>query len=264
MECAICSSLDFRFLFERNRYRIEKCIACSLVQVTNMPAPEDVHQVYDKAFFDTAYAGLETNGRRQRYVYLNFENKLEQIERRIGHHGKILDVGCSFGFFLDAARQQGWSVEGVDISPYAASYVRSHFNLSVQNAAVTETEYPSQSFDVITMWEVIEHLPNPIRALQHLSGFLKDNGLIVLGTPNVDSYLAMIQGKRWRNWEPPAHLLYFSPKTMGRLFDQCNLKMIHHESAVPYEKYVRRMKVYRLIDKLKLSDKIIYYAGKSS
>jgi hypothetical protein len=85
---------------------------------------------------------------------------------------------------------------------------------------------------------------------------------MVFGTPNVASYLAMIQGKRWRNWEPPAHLLYFSPESMDCLLKRCELKMVHHESAVPYEKYMRKMKLYPLIDKLKLSDKIIYYAAK--
>jgi hypothetical protein len=112
------------------------------------------------------------------------------------------------------------------------------------------------------MWEVVEHLPRPVEALRHLSCFLANDGIMVFGTPNVASYLARVQGKRWRNWEPPAHLLYFSPQTMDRLFEECDLKMIHHETAVPYERYWRKMRVYSLIDKLKLSDKVIYYAAK--
>jgi 2-polyprenyl-3-methyl-5-hydroxy-6-metoxy-1,4-benzoquinol methylase len=227
-----------------------------------MPALDSVPEVYDKAFFDAAYRDLDVDGRKQKYVYLNFGNKLDQIERRIGRKGRLLDVGCSFGFFLDAARQRGWSVEGIDISAYAAQYARSRFNLSVQNVPVTEARFPEQSFDVITMWEVVEHFPTPVQALQHLSQFLRPEGMIVLGTPNVASYLATIQGKRWRNWEPPAHLLYFSPETMSHLIDRCNLKMIDHESAIPYEKYFRGLGLYRLIDKLKLSDKTVYYASK--
>jgi 2-polyprenyl-3-methyl-5-hydroxy-6-metoxy-1,4-benzoquinol methylase len=264
MACVICSSHQFRFLFERDRFRIEKCTSCGLVQVTNMPPPERVPDVYDKAFFDTAYTGLDTDTRKQRYVYLNFENKLQQIEKRIGRKGRLLDVGCSFGFFLDAARKRGWSVEGLDVSEYAATYARFHLNLSVQNAPVTAACFPEKSFDVITLWEVIEHLLDPVRALQHLSGFVKDDGMLVMGTPNVDSYLAMIQGKQWRNWEPPAHLLYFSPGTMNRLFERCSLKMVAHETAVPYEKYLRRVKLYPIIDKLQLSDKTIYYGIKNS
>jgi 2-polyprenyl-3-methyl-5-hydroxy-6-metoxy-1,4-benzoquinol methylase len=229
-----------------------------------MPAAEKVSEVYDKEFFDTAYAGLESNGRKQRYVYLNFQNKLEQIEKRVGRRGKLLDVGCSFGFFLDAAQQRGWSVEGLDISAYAAEYANSRFKLPVQNAPVTEARFAPQTFDVITMWEVVEHLPRPVEALRHLSRFLADDGIMVFGTPNVSSYLAMIQGKRWRNWEPPAHLLYFSPESMDWLLNRCELKMVHHESAVPYEKYMRKMRLYPLIDKLKLSDKVIYYAAKRS
>jgi 2-polyprenyl-3-methyl-5-hydroxy-6-metoxy-1,4-benzoquinol methylase len=228
-----------------------------------MPAAEEVPAVYDKDFFDTAYSGLESDGRKQRYVYLNFRNKLEQIEKRVGRRGKLLDVGCSFGFFLDAARQRGWSVEGVDISSYAAKYASCRFKLSVQNAAVTEARFAPQAFDVITLWEVVEHLPRPVEALRHLSRFLTDDGIMVFGTPNVASYLAMLQGKRWRNWEPPAHLLYFSPQSMNRLFEECNLKMIDHETAVPYERYLRKMGLYPFLDKLKVSDKVIYYAAKA-
>ena len=262
MACAMCGYRDFRFIVKRKQFRIEKCLSCELVQVTNRPPSEKVYQIYDKAWFDTGYPSFESNGIRQRYVYLNFNNKLEQIERRIGRRGRLLDVGCSFGFFLEAARQRGWSVEGLDVSAHIVEYARSKMNLSVECAPISEAGFAKKSFDVITMWYVIEHLPNPLESIRKLSSWLCENGMLVVGTPNVDSNLARLQGRRWRNWLPPDHLLYFCPGTMDRLLNKCNLEMMHYETAVPYERYVRRMKLYGILDKMNLSDNVIYYARK--
>ena len=264
MACALCDYSDFRFVVERKHFRIDMCQSCELVQVTNVPGEEKLYQIYDTAWFEYYYAGLEKSVRQQRYVYLNFKNKLEQIERRIGGQGKILVVGCSFGFFLDSARQRGWFVEGLDVSAHIVEYARSKLNLSVQCVPITEANYPEKSFDVITMWYVMEHLPNPKASLRYLSHLLKDNGILVIGTPNVDSNIARLQGKRWRMWLPPEHLLYFSPRTMGELLRRCNLEIIHHEAALPYEGYLRRMKLYELVNKMNLSDNVIYYAKKRS
>ena len=173
-----------------------------------------------------------------------------------------MDVGCSFGFFMDAARQRGWTVAGIDVSKYAADYATQRLGLLVENKTIMEAKFEEKSFDVITMWYVIEHLPNPKQVLRYLSNFMKDDGLLVMGTSNVDSYRARIQGKRWRIWIPPEHLLYFSPNSMRNLLKKCNLELIDLETALPYEKYIRKVKLYGLLDKLKLSDNVIYYAKK--
>ena len=262
MACLICGSEAFQFLFEKNNCRIEKCSICDLVQVTNIPPMEQVEEGYDEDFFEKYYKDLESNQKRQRYVYLNFHNKVDQIEKRIIERGKILDVGCSFGFFMDVARQRGWTVAGIDVSKYAADYATQRLGLLVENKTIMEAKFEEKSFDVITMWYVIEHLPNPKQVLRYLSNFMKDDGLLVMGTSNVDSYRARIQGKRWRIWIPPEHLLFFSPKSMRNLLKKCNLELIDLETALPYEKYIRKVKLYGLLDKLKLSDNVIYYAKK--
>lgn len=262
MDCVLCKSATFRFLFERKQFRIEKCVSCDLVQVTNVPAVESLQNFYDKSYFDSSYASLSDNRAKQRYVYVNFENKLDQIEGRVGKRGKLLDIGCSFGFFLDAARKRGWAVEGIDMSAYAVEYAGSRLNLPVKNGCITEADFAKQSFDVITMWDVIEHLANPKETLKGVSECLKGDGMLVVSTPDVDSFRARLEGKRWRVWVPPDHLLYFSPRTMGRLCELCNLEIIDEETAVPYEKYMRKIKLYTLLDKLKLSDKVIYYVKK--
>lgn len=271
MACVICDSKDFQFLFEKNNYRIEKCSVCGLVQVTNMPAVEKREQgqnFYEDYYKDTvskcekSFEDMEIDQRKQRYVYLNFNNKLDQIEKRKGKRGKLLDVGCAFGFFMDVARERGWTVAGIEISEYASEYAARQLGLSVVNKTITEAMFEEKSFDVITMWYVIEHLPNPKQVLRHLINFLKDDGMLVISTPNVDSYRARVQGEKWRCWIPPEHLVYFSPETMRNLLKRCGLKIIDQETALPYEKYFRKIKLYSVFDKLKLSDNVIYYVKK--
>ena len=141
MSCVICDSEAFQFLFEKNNCRIEKCSICGMVQVTNMPPREQVEDGYDEDFFEEYYKGLECNQKKQRYVYLNFHNKVDQIEKRIRERGKIMDVGCSFGFFMDAARQRGWTVTGIDVSKYAADYATQRLGLLVENKTIMEAKF---------------------------------------------------------------------------------------------------------------------------
>jgi 2-polyprenyl-3-methyl-5-hydroxy-6-metoxy-1,4-benzoquinol methylase len=262
MPCVLCKSDEFKFLFEKNSFRIERCRICYMVQVTNMPPAEEVEEGYDENFYKTYYGDLEISPKKQRYEYLNFHNKLDQIERRITRVGKILDVGCSFGFFLDAARQRGWVTAGIDVSEYAASYAANRLGLEVVSKPILDAKFEESSFDVITMWYVIEHLPNPQQVLQYLANFLCEDGMLVVSTANVDSYLAKMQGRKWRMWIPPEHLLYFSPATIENLFKKCHLEVVDRETAVPYEKYLRKTKVYGVIDRLRLSDNIVYYTKK--
>lgn len=262
MKCVACDSYTFQLIFEKNSCQIEKCLVCGLVQVTNRPSKEEVVAIYDKDFFETYYRELENNRKKQRYEYLNFNNKLDQIEKRTAKKGNILDIGCSFGFFLDAARQRGWTVAGIDLAEYAAKFAAQRFGIRVINKTITEAEFEENSFDVITMWNTIEHLINPKQELEHLSNFLKDDGLLVVSTANVDSLRARIEGRRWRIWIPPEHLSFFSPQTMRNLFDKCGLVIFDQETAVPYEGCLRKLKIYNLLDKLKVSDNVVYYARK--
>jgi len=232
-----------------------------MVQVTNMPSPRQVEEEYDENFFQKYYKDLERNNRKQRYTYLNSNNKLDQIEKRTRKKGKILDVGCSFGFFLDAARQRGWSVAGLEVSKHAGEYARNRLGLWVENRTITEAKFEKKHFDVITLWYVVEHLPNPKEVLMYLTSFLKDKGMLVVGTPNVNSFRARIHRKKW--FIPPVHVLYFSPKTIGNLFKKCKLELIDQELAFPYEKYLRKYRLFNLLNKIKLGDNVIYYAKKA-
>ena len=116
--CRLCTSERFEPHFTKDGYRIQKCLQCGLTQVTNPPLPSAVEFNYDQAFFDKYYQQLQTDTRRQEYEYKKFTHRLEEIEKWAQDKSKILDIGCSFGFFLNSAQKRGWEAYGIEISGF--------------------------------------------------------------------------------------------------------------------------------------------------
>jgi SAM-dependent methyltransferase len=115
----------------------------------------------------------------------------------------------------------GWQVQGLDPSLPAATFARQTHGLDVMVGQLTEVDIPDASFDVVTMWHVLEHMPHPRTTLQEVARILRPGGLLVLTCPIVDSWEARTFGPCWSGYDVPRHLYTFSRKTLGRLFDEC-------------------------------------------
>ena len=138
--------------------------------------------------------------------------------------GRLLDVGCGSGQFLANMRDLGWEVMGVEPDPEAARVAREKLGLEVCQGTLAESEFPQDSFDVVTMSHVIEHVPDPLGLLKECKGILKPGGRLVLVTPNIESLGARVFGEFWRGWEPPRHLFLFSPRTLSRCVESAGLQ----------------------------------------
>lgn len=260
--CRICSSERFEPRFEKNGFRIEICLHCGLAQVTNPPSPSEIDSYYDDNFFDKHYQKLQTDPKRQGYECRKFNYRLEEIEKRTRGNGTILDVGCSFGFFLDAAKKRGWKIDGVEISEFAANYARNNLGINVINKPLNEANFDARFFDVVTLWNVIEHLYDPIELMREIHRILKRGGMLVLTTGNAESLLARLQRERWRMLIPPIHLSYFAPSTIKRLLNSCDLELIEQTYALPYESLLKKFGLLEFVKKFKVSDKMLIYAKK--
>jgi 2-polyprenyl-3-methyl-5-hydroxy-6-metoxy-1,4-benzoquinol methylase len=260
--CRICQSAQFEPRFKKDGFTIDKCVRCGLTQVTNAPTAPQIRSYYDKEFFDTYYESLQKDEKTRKYEYRKFDCRLDQIERWAGRKGKLLDIGCSFGFFLDTARRRGWDVHGLEIAEYAADYARTQLGIPVTASTLCNSDFPANFFDVVTMWNVIEHLANPLETLQHVHRVLKPAGVLVLTTGNVESLVARLQRTRWRMLIPPIHLMHFSPSTITRALNACQLDLVEQTYALPYEFLLQRMRVIGLVRKLNISDKMLVYARK--
>jgi SAM-dependent methyltransferase len=153
----------------------------------------------------------------KRYYLQTFRKRMVWIKTYAGWGGRLLDVGCAAGFFLQVAKERGWQVQGVEPAAYVADYAQNQLGLEVFKGTLEEAQFPEESYEVVTIWDALEHMPDPHKTLTQVHHLLKPEGLLVLSTHNIDSWLAKMMGVRWYQFGLQLHLYYFSPGTLTQI-----------------------------------------------
>jgi len=153
--------------------------------------------------------------------------------------GKLLEVGCGSGRFLNRMRALGWQVQGTDFDPAVAKRVRERFGLDVDIGGLADLHYPGDAYDVLAMSQVLEHVHDPLALLGECFRVLRPGGQLVLTTPNALGLAHRIYGRHWRGLEPPRHLHIFTPAALERCarsagFHTQRLSTLSAESAGIY------------------------------
>jgi 2-polyprenyl-3-methyl-5-hydroxy-6-metoxy-1,4-benzoquinol methylase len=148
--------------------------------------------------------------------------RLSAMLARLQPEGRLLDVGCATGFFLEPAAQF-WEVTGVELSEFAAEYARREFGHTVYTGDLADVGIPDASFDVVTLWNTIEHVADAREVMKHVARVAAPGALIVLTTGNVSGPLARRDLAKWGLMTPPAHLYFFGPRTITRLLEDTGL-----------------------------------------
>lgn len=228
--CQLCGSTRRTLSFAEPPYEIYRCDDCGLVYVTPRLSGEALREVYGEAYWrsDTPKTKGYADYAKDAELYLKtFRRRFKLLRRWVGN-GKlrILDVGCAAGFFLRVCREFGHDPYGVEISTAigkmaveALGSERVHLgDLDAAIAAAPKTYAPA-SFDLITMWDVVEHVPDPQTLLRQVRTLLKPTGTLVLETQNVASRFAKTLGKRWQHYKHEEHLYHFDPRTAKALLE---------------------------------------------
>ena len=168
----------------------------------------------------------------------------------------MLDVGCHLGMFLEVARERGWDVTGVEPSRWSVEQARDA-GLDVRHGTLETVHFPDESFDVVTMWDVVEHLPDPLAELKRMHRILRPDGLLALSTMNVDALFPRLAGRRWP-WYMQMHLVYFSRRTLHNMLTKAGYRVCRGDVAPAccaavdpvfrLRKKVYRNKAYRVRD----------------
>jgi ubiquinone/menaquinone biosynthesis C-methylase UbiE len=189
--------------------QVVRCRSCAMVYVNPRINSDLIISGYSDAE-DPLFAAQNDNRIKA------FRRTLKGVVRRLKLDPKgkrVLDVGCAGGAFLVAAREMGFDPHGVEPSRWMSDFGRRTYDLDIKAGILEAGMFPDHSFDVITLWDVIEHLPDPHDTLTLIHRLLKPNGLLLVNYPDIASVAARVLGKRWPFWLS-VHLLYYTPKTM--------------------------------------------------
>ncbi len=224
--CFSCGTHASRPLFWKFGYPIVKCEACDVVYCDYLPSQRELTEYYSEGYFKgcTDRRGYYDYEADESLLKASFLPKLRLVNRFAPRIGTLLDIGCAAGYFVELASDQGWDAYGLEISPFAANMARRR-GLRVVNGS-SPAAFQEGRFDAITMWDVVEHLPDPVEALKETNRALRVGGLLSLCTGRIDSTLAKLWGRQSRIFNPPQHLTFFSRRSVERVFDLGGFRVI--------------------------------------
>lgn len=248
--CNLCGSESRQPYCPENGLGLVQCQQCGFVFVSPRPSAEDLYALYSESYFhneDSGVVGYSNYIKDEANIRQTSQRRLAHLEQYIAP-GKLLDVGCATGFFMDEAHKRGWTVEGLDVSSFGVEYARSHFKLNAQVGALTTLNLPAESYDLVTMWDVIEHVPDPTAYITEAARVLRSGGVISLATPDVDSLPARLAGRRWVGFKlSEEHVYYFSVKTLSQMLEQAGFEVLnvrHIGKYVPLSLFRDRLGMY--------------------
>jgi 2-polyprenyl-3-methyl-5-hydroxy-6-metoxy-1,4-benzoquinol methylase len=176
--------------------------------------------------------------RRMRGVLMKrYHNDLSEIEALLPGTGRILDVGCAYGWFLEAARERGWATGGVEVEEATARVAR-EAGLDVTVGTLGDAGYPDASFDVIGLWDVLEHVPDTDGFLAECRRVLRPGGILAVQSPNVRSVMARLMKDDWSWLLLPHHVYHFTPSSMRRTLAKRGFEIARAYTWEPTEAFV--------------------------
>ncbi len=220
--CDVCSCSEQKLLFSKHNYSFVECAECRHQFVPFQGTDEELFKTYENNFFsDGGYADYEAD---KPVLQKNFARFIKILHKH-RPQGRLFEVGCAYGFFLELA-QKHWQAEGIDIQQEAVAYARRQLGVHASCGDFLKRPVPENNFDVVAMWDTIEHLRNPSDYVKKTAEILKPGGILALTTGDVGSPTARLLGTGWRLYYPPEHLHYFSRRTIARLLDRSGLKIV--------------------------------------
>ncbi len=239
--CNLCGSDDRQPFKPENGKGLVQCQNCGLVYVSPRPDADELYALYGETYFqnnDSGTVGYQNYIADEDNIRRTFNRRLDLLHEHIqpGNNRKLLDIGCAAGFFMDEAAKRGWSVEGLDVSSFAVDYVQSRFGHDAYNESVLDADHlEPNSYSLISMWDVIEHVPDPKAHVERIGELLHSGGYFALITPDVGSTVAQLTGKRWIGYKlSEEHVYYFSKQTLTRMLNEAGFDVVdaHHEGKV--------------------------------
>ncbi|PIP47899.1 MAG: hypothetical protein COX14_04940 [Chloroflexi bacterium CG23_combo_of_CG06-09_8_20_14_all_45_10] len=250
--CPNCGQNDFIVLFDSNmkqddfqegiesvymlpggKYgRHVKCRNCHLIYVNPIEKGSKINEDYSQRKSVDASIIRESRLRAAK-------SQVELI-KRYKKGTNLLDIGCGEGFFLFNASRAGYVAKGIELSQDAAAYAKREFSLAIEARAFEERQFPENCFDIVTLWQVLEHLPYPLAILKEVHRILKPGGLLIVSTPDIEGIPARIFRRKWWNIRK-LHINQFTTKTLTDILQNAGFKNV---SPVSYKESISLLMLF--------------------
>ncbi len=225
---------------------IVKCNSCGLVYVNPRLKSEEIIEGYSEGSDETFISQI---GGREK-TFMQGVKFIERFEKP----GKILDVGTAGGSFLAMARKRGWQAYGVELNRWLCGWAQKHYGLHVQPGTIDDLKYANNFFDVITLWDVLEHVPNPSEVLKKCHRLLKPGGFIYINYPDYGSYAARIMKSKWV-FLLSVHIYYFTRKTIAGMLEKTGFQ------PLSYRTHFQTLSLGYLVYRMQPYSRLLYRIG---
>jgi SAM-dependent methyltransferase len=211
-----------RFHGRHQQYVLMRCPECSLVWLKDPPAPPEM----DLHYTDAYHKLISAAGNDAEFRWGFRKEAINQYRQS----GALLDLGCSSGAFLEFMRGASWKLYGIEMSDDCARTAEAKSGARLFVGNILDAPFPTESFDVITCFDVLEHLYEPRQVMMKVADWLKPGGIFYVLVPNVDSAEARVFGSYWHGLELPRHLFHFSPQSLKLLAESAGLREVSLET----------------------------------
>jgi 2-polyprenyl-3-methyl-5-hydroxy-6-metoxy-1,4-benzoquinol methylase len=266
--CPVCHTVSSniflhvpdRFELARGeQYSLVKCQKCTLIYLNPRPVEQASSVFYEHEEYTPFVSAQNSNSGFDRLYQRarghNNKWKRKKIERQVPEKGRLLDVGCGTGEFIEEMARAGWQVRGLERDPRAAAYAVEKLKLNVVCGTLENMPAAAGSFDVVTMWHVLEHLYQPHKALMQIRDMLKPEGLLVIAVPNANSLDALFYKQNWVAYDAPRHLQHFNLKSLRSLCEMHNFTL-ERKMLLPIDCFFNALMSEKLIEKREQSPAI--------
>ncbi len=264
IDCILCNTNDTRLLVKKNSFNVVQCKGCDLVYLNPRLNGTELADLYNL----TQDSNVESisisqkDAEHDKHKIKKFKIAIRLLKKHKKDIQNIFDLGCSTGIFLGMVAKEGWTPYGSDVNSNLVNINRKRFNDNIRLQIGDSIDFPDRHFDVVTLFDSIEHMPNPITTLKEVARVVKDDGFVVISTPNIEGLFPrltyVILGKTIGVWEhptPPGHVFQFSLKTLKMVLKKAGLEIVVSENFEIYMPYTVGELENSIINALRMNNK---------
>lgn len=215
LRCGLCGASSFETFLRFRDYgsSILLCRKCSLMVSHPFPSQDKIYEKYQADFYSSE--GKRFKGWVEVLTHSFRVRRANLFHKRFGPNRVMLDVGCGRGIMLNELKKKGWSVSGSQVSKTAAAHIKKSYGIDCFIGELPFSPFIQNSFDIVTMYHVLEHLSDPFLYLDYCRKLLKPEGYLFIEVPNADSWSSKVTKDAWMGWDPLYHLYHFTPTTLS-------------------------------------------------